>query len=147
MEPEPAVIKELLADLRSFDKDRRRLAVMKLGMVGGEDAFRALLMTVRNDHEDLVTRGKAALMLGRLRDVRAVDTLIKALESPGYSTRVSAAEALGNIGDRRAIAPLMKLLAASNDTLARAAQDALHKLGHVQQAEAPQPEATPEIAG
>lgn len=130
MDPDGAVIKELLSDLRGFDKDKRRTAVMKLGMVGGEEAVRALIMTVRNDHEDLITRSRAAMMLGQLRDIRAVPPLIQALDAPGFRTPVYAAEALGKIGDPRAIEPLLAALESGNETFRKAAQDALKRLGY-----------------
>ncbi len=130
MDPDATVIKQLLADLRGFDKERRRTAVMKLGMVGGEEAVRALIMTVRNDHEDLITRGRAAMMLGKLRDVRAVEPLIRALDAPGFTTPVYAAEALGKIGDKRAIQPLLTALSSGNETLTKAALESLRKLGY-----------------
>jgi HEAT repeat protein len=140
VETDPKLIRQLLADLRSFDKERRRTAVMKLGMVGGEDAVRALIMTVRNDHEDLITRGRAALMLGKLKDERAVDTLIQALEAPGFLTPVHAAEALGKIGDRRAVEPLISVAMNShNESLRKAAETALESLGAKQPC--PEPEA------
>ena len=133
-DPDPALIKQLLADLRGFDKEKRRTAVMKLGVMGGEDAVRALIMAVRNDHEDLITRGRAAMMLGKLRDIRAVDPLIKALDAPGFQTPVYAAEALGKIGDRRAIEPLLlAVMNSGNETFRKAAQAALKQLGHAKE--------------
>ncbi|MBN8591061.1 MAG: HEAT repeat domain-containing protein [Anaerolineae bacterium] len=140
MEPEPKLIRQLLGDLRSFDKERRRAAVMKLGMIGGDDALRALIMTVRNDYEDLITRGRAALMLGQLKDYRAVDTLIQALEAPGFLTPVHAAEALGKIGDPRAVQPLLSVaMNTGNESLRKAAETALESLGAKQPC--PEPEA------
>jgi len=129
-DPEAKVIKQLLVDLRDFNKAKRRTAVMKLGMVGGEEAVQALIMMVRNDHEDLIARGRAALMLGNLRDIRAVDSLIKALDAPGFQTPVYAAEALGKIGDPRAIEPLLAAANSGNDTFRKAALEALRRLGH-----------------
>ncbi|MCB9452520.1 MAG: HEAT repeat domain-containing protein [Anaerolineaceae bacterium] len=130
-DPEAQIIKQLLVDLRDFNKAKRRAAVMKLGMVGGDEAVQALIMMVRNDHEDLIARGRAALMLGNLRDIRAVDSLIKALDAPGFQTPVYAAEALGKIGDRRAIEPLLLAAANSgNDTFRKAIMEALKRLGH-----------------
>lgn len=140
MEPEPKLIRQLLGDLRSFDKERRRAAVMKLGMIGGDDALRALIMTVRNDYEDLITRGRAALMLGQLKDLRAVDTLIQALEAPGFLTPVHAAEALGKIGDPRAVQPLLSVaMNTGNESLRKAAETALESLGAKQPCPEPEP--------
>lgn len=131
MDPDPNDIKQLLADLRAFDKDKRRTAVVKLGMVGGDQAVRALILTVKNENEDLIARGRAALMLGKLRDVRAVEPLIQALDAPGYKTPVFAAEALGKIGDPRAVQPLLAAANSNNDSLRAAAMEALKRLGHI----------------
>jgi HEAT repeat protein len=113
---------------------------MKLGMVGGDQAVRALINTVRNDHEDLITRGRAAMMLGKLRDTRAVDPLIQALEAPGFKTPIYAAEALGKIGDPRAIEPLLAALETSNETFRQAAEEALKRLRAELRGETPEPE-------
>jgi len=129
-ESDPKIMRQILADLRGFDKEKRRTAVMRLGMVGGDEAVRALIMTVRNDHEDLIARGRAALMLGKLRDMRAVEPLIQALDAPGFKTPVYAAEALGKIGDPRAIRPLLNVLNTGNDTLHETAAEALKRLGY-----------------
>jgi HEAT repeat protein len=128
-------LKQLLADLRDFNKEKRRTAVVKLGMVGGDEAVRALIMTVRNDHEDLIARGRAALMLGKLRDLRAVDPLIQALDAPGFQTPLFAAQALGKLGDPRAIEPLLAMLNSGHEKFREAALEALKHLGYV-----PEPE-------
>ncbi len=127
--PDPNNIKQILAELRDVSKDKRRTAVMKLGMVGGEEAVRALIMTVQNEHEDLIVRGRAALMLGKLGDPRAVESLIRALDAPGYQTPLYAAEALGKLGDARAIEPLVLLASTGRDKTREAALEALRRLG------------------
>lgn len=129
-DPDPTVVKQLMADLRDVNKEKRRTAVMKLGMVGGDQAVRALILTVQNEHEDLIVRGRAALMLGKLKDIRAVDPLIRALEAPGFQTPLYAAEALGKIGDPRAIPSLKSLAATGKDKTREAALEALTRLGY-----------------
>jgi HEAT repeat protein len=114
-DPNPEFIKQLLVELRDVRKDKRRTAVMKLGMTGGDQAVRALMNTVENQYEDLIVRGRAALMLGKLGDSRAVDALIRALDAPGFQTPLYAAEALGKLGDSRAIEPLMMIAANGRD--------------------------------
>lgn len=129
---DPNIIKQLLVELRDVNKEKRRTAVMKLGMVGGDQAVRALMTAVQNDNEDLIVRGRAALMLGKLGDQRAVEPLIRALNAPGHQTPMYAAEALGNLGDARAIEPLLMMAAASGRDRARAAAlEALRQLGHL----------------
>jgi HEAT repeat protein len=129
-DPDPKMIKQLLVELRDVNKDRRRTAVMKLGMVGGDEAVRALMGAVQNDYEDLIVRGRAALMLGKIGDSRAVYPLIRALDAPGHQTPLYAAEALGKLGDPRAIEPLLMLAAQGRDKTREAALEALKRLGY-----------------
>ena len=130
MTMDPKDIRQLLAELRDINKQKRRTAVMKLGMVGGDQALRALISTVSNECEDLIVRGRAALMLGKLGDPRAVDSLIHALHAPGYQTPLQAAQALGLIGDERAIEPLLILAITGHDKTRDAAIEALQRLGY-----------------
>jgi len=94
----PKSVHGILTELRDINKDRRRTAVIKLGMLGGDQAVRTLMDIVENQQEDLIVRGRAALMLGKLRDDRAVTALIRALDAPGFQTPYNAAIALGKTG-------------------------------------------------
>lgn len=129
-DPDPVAVKQVLSELRDIDKEKRRTAVMKLGMMGGEEAVRTLISVVRNQHEDLIVRGRAALMLGKLGDARAVGPLIEALDAPGFLTRVHAAQSLGKLGDPRAIEPLLRVVETESDKFRDAAQEALMRLGY-----------------
>lgn len=123
-------VKTILSELRDVNKDRRRTAVMKLGMLGGDQAVRTLISIVDNSQEDLIVRGRAALMLGKLKDGRAVPHLIRALEAPGFLTPYHAAQALGRIGDPRAVNALLNLAGSSRDKTRDAAIKALRDLGY-----------------
>ena len=123
-------VQAILSELRDVNKDRRRTAVMKLGMVGGEQALRTLIHIVENSQEDLIVRGRAAMMLGKLKDGRAVPPLIRALDAPGFLTPYHAALALGKIGDPRAIEALLSFVDNSNDKTRAAAVEALRQLGY-----------------
>lgn len=138
-EPDPQIVKQAIAELRDVNKERRRTAVMKLGMLGGEDALRSLIMVVRNPNEDGIVRGRAAIMLGNLGDVRAVDPLIEALDAYGYQTRLHATEALGKLGGARAIRALVRVLDEDHDRVGVAAQTALQRLGYFKDADATAP--------
>lgn len=132
----------ILSELRDVNKGRRRTAVMKLGMVGGDQAVRTLISIVDNSQEDLIVRGRAALMLGKLKDDRAVPHLIRALDAPGFLTPYNAAQALGKIGDRRAVDALLVFADSSRDKTRDAAVLALRQLGYDSEVESlasPQP--------
>jgi HEAT repeat protein len=130
--PDLAMLKQAVSELRDANKEKRRTAVMKLGMIGGDEAVRTLIFAVRNPTEDLIVRGRAALMLGKLGDLRAVDPLIEALDAPssGYQTRMHAAESLGKLGDRRAIEALIRATEAEGEKIREAAEAALARLGY-----------------
>lgn len=123
-------VRAILSELRDTNKDRRRTAVMKLGMVGGEQALRTLINIVENSQEDLIVRGRAAMMLGKLKDGRAVPPLIRALDAPGFLTPYHAALALGKIGDPRAIEALLDFADNNRDKAQAAAVEALRLLGY-----------------
>jgi len=132
--PDPVQFRQAITELRDVNKEKRRTAVMKLGMMGGEEAVTTLIYVVSNPHEDLIVRGRAALMLGKLRDPRAVEPLIDALDAPGYQTPLHAAESLGKLGDPRAIEPLRRMLTNQHDNFRKAAETALLRLGCVSEA-------------
>lgn len=125
-----ADLQAIIAELRDTNKDKRRTAVMKLGMVTGEEATRLLIRALDNENEDLLVRARAALLLGKKGDVRAVVPLIRALDAPGHKTPIHAAESLGKLGDPRAIEPLIELVKNSRDRLQAAAVQALEELGY-----------------
>lgn len=129
-ESDPAEIKQFLAELRDYNKEKRRTAVMKLGLAGGDEAVTALIMAVQNRNEDLIVRGRAALMLGKLGDSRAVIPLIKALDAPGMQTPLYAVQSLGKLGDSRAIKPLLLIASSQDEKLRSAALEALERLGY-----------------
>lgn len=128
--PKQSNLRAILAELRDTNKDKRRTAVMKLGMMGGSEAIRALISTIENEYEDLIVRGRAAMMLGKIGDKSAIGPLIRALDAPGYQTPLYAAEALGHLGDSRAIQPLLRVAQNSRDRLQQTAWQSLEKLGY-----------------
>ena len=140
--PKQSELKAILAELRDTNKDKRRTAVMKLGMLGGNDAIRVLVRTLENEYEDLIVRGRAAMMLGKVGDKTAVAPLIRALDAPGYQTPLYAAEALGRLGDPRAIKALIRVANNSRDRLHETALQSLERLGYEAEQE---PEVEPEL--
>jgi HEAT repeat protein len=125
-----ADLQAIIAELRDTNKDKRRTAVMKLGMATGEEATRLLIRALDNQNEDLIVRARAALLLGKKGDVRAVAPLIRALDAPGHKTPIYAAESLGQLGDPRAIEPLVEIAKNSRDRLQEAALQSLQQLGY-----------------
>jgi hypothetical protein len=89
------------------------------------DVMVEILLLAGDDYD----RNRAAELLGELRDVRAVEPLITALNEEDPTTRSTIIWALGEIGDGRAIAPLEQLFANEDHTLViNALEIALYKL-------------------
>ncbi|GAB1421258.1 hypothetical protein MASR2M15_14110 [Anaerolineales bacterium] len=128
--PAKSPLQQILAELRSTDKGQRRTAVIKLGLIGSDEALQQLMFTLENDNEDLIVRSRAALMLGKIGDTRAYGSLVRALNAPGYKTRLNAVEALGKLGDDRAIQPLLHMATHSSDNILIAVYQALDLLGY-----------------
>lgn len=86
--------------------ESRKTAVTALGRIGGDDAVRGLLGTLKQ-----VNLGEeAADALGMLKDPKAFDPLINLLSSNGNSEKQFAARALGGYQDNRAVPPILGLL-------------------------------------
>lgn len=134
-DPNRQALQSILAELRDTNKETRRTAVMKLGIMGGDEAVEALIRILENEFEDLIVRGRAALLLGKLGDTRAVPPLIRALDAPGYQTPLHAVEALGMLRDSRAILPLLAVAERSRDRLHEAALLSLQQLGYASESE------------
>jgi HEAT repeat protein len=91
----------------------------------GAAAVDPLIACLKHPHQAVPAR--AAAMLGRIRDPRAVEPLVAMLgERSGARSSAAAAKALGEIGDARAVAPLV---AALNDGLSETRMEAASALG------------------
>ena len=92
-----------------------RLAALKVLETSGYDAepqmLDALLAMLEQENEHVPLRIRAISLLGKHRDKRAVETLLKLLDSSDISLREAASEALGLLGDARALVPLQALQA------------------------------------
>lgn len=98
----------LLADLKSLEPEKRRLAADELGEMRHREAV-PLLITALADKEASV-REAAAFALGQITDGRAVAPLTRALIDKDAEARASMAFALGMIGDRKSGQTLSNLL-------------------------------------
>lgn len=78
--------------------------------------------------KDVQVRREAAYILGKIKDISAVEPLIRALNDPDSYVRRQAVDALGNIEDVRAIEPLNKALCDSNSYVCQGAADVLRKI-------------------
>ncbi len=95
----------------------RRTAAKALRRIGDEEAFDALLETLKNRDERKVLRRAAAEALGRIGKADAVDVLLETLKNRDEpkALRGAAAEALGRIGDERAFEVLLAVLKNEED--------------------------------
>jgi HEAT repeat protein len=94
---QPRLLPALRPLLADGDTDRRWWAVRTLALIGGPDAPRLLVERLADPDE--ATRCAAALGLGQLRAVAAVEPLAAALGDPSGWVRDSAGDALALIGE------------------------------------------------
>ena len=128
-------VEGLINALKFKDCNIRKEAAIALKDIGDAEALFPLIdvLEYKEWHEDYAVmssvRETAAEALGILRDRRAVEPLIKALNDKDEEVRWKAAWALGNIGDIQAVEPLIYLLHDKRWTVRRFAASALGKIG------------------
>ncbi len=91
----------------------------------------ALRDILKSDRD--VFRWVAASALGTMKDTRAVDDLIRLLQTDeSFQVRYTAARALAEIGDERAVGPLMAAMADPDTTVRNVAVDSLGAMNATQ---------------
>ncbi len=118
-----AAVEPLIAALL-YDPYRARVAAQRCLLFIGAPAVPALIRALEQNYNSLLQH-RAAELLGRLRDDRAVEALLTALDDPISYVRAISAKALGLIGDSRAAAPLVRLLSENKAAVRAAAAEAL----------------------
>jgi HEAT repeat protein len=102
------IVRILVRLLAMEDDEIVDLAVDGLSEMG-EESYDRILEAVKSPSARM--RANAARVLGKMRAVPAVDTLIGLLHDPEWQVRRYGVEALGSIKDKRAIEPLVLRLA------------------------------------
>jgi hypothetical protein len=121
-----------LERLDSGEADERTLLLRTLEDPGGEVSEKNAVLWKGDER-----RRRAAGALGRLKEARAVEPLIRALSDPDIHLRRQAIKALASIGDARAVPALIPLLGViEGDALTSDASAALHELDHGEVADA-----------
>ncbi len=115
--------KLLLAALDDPREEMRRAIIRNLGAIWG------LPEVSRLGDEDFDVRWKAAEVLGKPGDSRAVEPLIAALRDEDFDVRWKAAEALGELGDPRAVEPLIATLRDKDWEMREVGAEALVNIG------------------
>ena len=125
----------LIKALKFNDCITRKEAVIALKKVADIRSLFPLIDALKYEewHDKYAVMGSvrenAAEALGLLRDRRAVEPLINALNDSDEEVRWKAAWALGNIGDKKAIKPLIYALNDDRWSVRRFAVTALGKIG------------------
>ncbi len=133
-----AAAEPLLTAVSDVDADVAREAATALGLLGDPSAIQPLIDVVdnANGYFHTVVRAAAASSLGQLKDVRAVDALLAAVNDSVVEVSAEAIRALAQLGDARAVRPLIDVVQNQSgffaDVSRRAAVLALGHLGGVE---------------
>jgi len=128
-------VEGLINALKFKDCNIRKEAATALKKIGDNRALFSLIHVLKYEdwHESYAVMGSvretAAEALGLLRDKKAVEPLIEALNDKDEEVRWKASWALGHIGDKRAVEPLTNLLNDERWQVRRFAASALGKIG------------------
>ncbi|HOO55192.1 MAG TPA: anti-sigma factor antagonist [bacterium] len=119
---------QLLRELDSGDKFKRRNIVQALGEVGGEDAVDRLIKMLMFDETDSTVLVEIIRALHKLRPQRAVEPLITVLKMDDWEMKWRAINTLGYIGDPRAAEPLLEALNDNDPDIKWAASIAIENI-------------------
>jgi HEAT repeat protein len=122
---DPDAVKLLVKAVKGKNDEIRKRAGEALTKIGG-DAVEPLIRILRSGRTFAKTT--SAYTLGSIKDKRAVESLIKALDDRDWGVRIAAITALRRIGDKKAVAPLTSLVNDRNADVRKLAQAALKKL-------------------
>jgi HEAT repeat protein len=100
---DPFSVEPLIDTLRDKNMQVRDDVIQALQQIGTPSVDR-LIFALKDG--DIHIRSSSAIILGEIRDSRAVVPLIEALRDESWVVRSEAAKALGNVQDPRAIEPL-----------------------------------------
>jgi HEAT repeat protein len=118
-----AAIDKYCAMLHSLDDNERETAVAELAKIG-RPAVPGAIAALGGD-EVYLGRAGAALVLGRIRDDRAIGPLVAALGDEYALVRQNASWALAQIGERRTVDAILAALPGGSDVFLEAAAAAL----------------------
>ena len=101
--------------VKSGDSSARYYAAWYLGHLQSPESIDVLIWALQDDQDrtefgGYPLRRKAAEALGRIGDLRAVPSLLAALDCSDIYVRDAVTWALGELGDLRAVSPLLNLL-------------------------------------
>ena len=113
--------------VKGYRQDYLIMTVDTLPEQNETDARLAHYLELLSD-EDPINRWKGAVSLGRLRDSRATEALVHALNDDDERVRLKTIWALGAIGDPRAIAPLKNLYRHESDDTREIIAEALETI-------------------
>lgn len=119
------IVGVLIDMLRRADGNRRNLEVLLAWL--GEYAVHDLV----DGLDDPELRESAAVVLGALRESRAVPGLVRCLDDERADIRLASTRALGEIRDVRGVEGLMRAVSDPDFEVRRQAQEALDALGTV----------------
>lgn len=126
----------VLLPLLEEDYPARAAAAFLLGEIGDKAAVDPLLAAIDfsaavSDKEASKSNGRIADALGKLKDPKAVRTLLKLTKSRDNFTALAAVQALGEVGDPSALEPLMEIAEAESTDpfISKNAVQAMGKIG------------------
>jgi HEAT repeat protein len=133
-----AALPQLIAALKDGDADVAREAATSLGLLGSAAAVAALIEVLDNssNYYHTVVRVAAIHSLGELRDVRAVESLLKAINDSSAEASAEAIRSLATLKDPRTLNALLEVVRNENafflPATRRAAVLALSQIGGTQ---------------
>lgn len=120
----------LLEILETYSNDKvRQRVLLALGESGDNQAIKPLSNILSKETETLGLRVGAAIALGKIGGLEALEALVTAFKDENNQIRDAAVRALGNMHDKRAIKPIIKAMLAEENSNIFGFDAALMRIG------------------
>jgi HEAT repeat protein len=125
-----SIVPQILSSLADDSDNVRFEAVRALGKIGGDEAIKPLIRTVRKDQAEFIrSEAMRVLRMAGQGQPSVQEAAVHGVKDPSREVRCQSARILGSFLDAKSIPPLLKVMADPHFSVRESAENALLNFG------------------